>query len=104
MRFLLSLSLLTGFLLGSVPARAQDAPLPVIKLKVGQIYSLQLDWVLARVVCDDPVVNIEDGGDHLHVVGVAPGETKCGFWRDIGAPLPNKVYQIVVTPASSPRR
>jgi hypothetical protein len=104
MRFLLSLSILTGFLLGSLPARAGDPSLPTIKLKVGQVYQLQLGWVLARVVCDDPLVNIEDGGDHLRVVGVSPGQTKCGFWRDIGSPVPNKVYDVVVTPGSAPAK
>jgi hypothetical protein len=98
MRAFLSLSLLAAWLLGGTPARADDQTLPEIKVKVGEAAPLRLGWVLLGAVCDDTsLIKIEDGGDHLLVVGLAPGKTKCGFWRDYGNPAPAAVYQIVVS-------
>jgi hypothetical protein len=44
-------------------------------------------------------VRVEDGGDHLRLVGLAPGRTKCGFWSNPKSPAPSKVYEVVVTRA-----
>jgi len=105
MRGLLCFSLLAGLLLGSKPVSAETSALPQIKLKVGEVYSLQLEWVLVRYICDDDdLVAVEDGGDHLRVVGKAPGRTTCGFWRDIGSPTPAVAYDVVVTAAPPPKR
>ncbi len=103
MRAILCLFLLAALLFGGAMAGAQNRTLPQIKVKVGETFPLRLGWVLAGVVCDDAkLLKIEDGGDHLHVVGVAPGETKCGFWRDYGNPTPAIVYDVVVLPAAKP--
>jgi hypothetical protein len=104
MRGLLCFSLLAGLLLGGLPARAEEQTLPEIKVKVGEAAPLHLGWILLGAVCDDnSLVKIEDGGDHLLVVGLAPGKTQCGFWRDYGNPAPAAVYQVVVSGSSSKR-
>jgi hypothetical protein len=101
MRAILSFSLLAGLLLGALPVRALEPTFPEIKVKVGEAYQLRLGWIMLGVVCDDAsLVKIEDGGDHIRLVGAIPGETKCGFWRDYGNPAPAAVYKVVVSGSS----
>ncbi|HEY3354043.1 MAG TPA: hypothetical protein VGQ83_12395 [Polyangia bacterium] len=71
-----------------------------IRLKVGEVHELRLGFIAVRIVCDDlAVTRVEDGGDHLRVVGLGPGRTQCGFWSDGKSPYPAKLYDIIVTPA-----
>jgi len=96
---------LVGFMAASLPARADGEALPEIRIKVGEAYQLRLGFIIVGLVCDDTsVVRVEDGGDHLRLVGLAQGQTKCGFWSNPQSPAPSKVYEVVVTRAPPTRR
>ena len=69
---------LAGFMTASLPARAEGE--------------------------GTSVVRVEDGGDHLRLVGLAPGQTRCGFWSNPQSPAPSRVYEVVVTRAPPPKR
>ena len=100
MRWWLCMALLAGFMVACLPARAEDEALPQIRIKVGEAFQLHLGFIIVGLVCDDvAVVRVEDGGDHLRLVGLAPGRTKCGFWSNPKSPAPSKVYEVVVTRA-----
>ena len=89
-----------GFLAASLPAWAQGEPLPQIRIKVGEAFQLHIGFIIVGLICDDTsLVRVEDGGDHLRLVGLAPGRTKCGFWSNPKSPAPSKVYEVVVTRA-----
>ena len=105
MRLWLSIVLLAGFMAACLPARAEGEALPQIRIKVGEAYQLHLGFIIVGLVCDDTsVVRVEDGGDHLRLVGLAQGQTQCGFWSTPKSPTPSKVYEVVVTRASPTRR
>jgi hypothetical protein len=89
MRRWLCIFFLAGFMAAGLPVRAD-----------GEAYQLHLGFIIVGLVCDDTsVVRVEDGGDHLRLVGLAPGRTKCGFWSNPKSPAPSKVYEVVVTRA-----
>jgi|GEM_PF-2272017 len=101
MRWWLCMASLAGLMAAGLPARAEGEGLPEIRIKVGEAYQLHLGFIIVGLVCDDTsVVRVEDGGDHLRLVGLAPGRTKCGFWSNPKSPAPSKVYEVVVTRAS----
>jgi len=105
MRWWLCTVFLTGFMAAALPARAEDEGLPQIRIKVGEAYQLHLGFIIVGLVCDDTsVVRVEDGGDHLRLVGLAPGQTKCGFWSNPQSPAPSRVYDVVVTRAPPTKR
>jgi hypothetical protein len=105
MRWWLCTVFLTGFMAAALPARAEDEGLPQIRIKVGEAYQLHLGFIIVGLVCDDTsVVRVEDGGDHLRLVGLAPGQTKCGFWSNPQSPAPSRVYEVVVTRAPPTKR
>jgi hypothetical protein len=94
-RWLAALALATS-LAAPLGATAEDRP--AIRLKAGETQTLRLGFVAVRIVCDDlKVVRVEDGGDHLRVVGLAAGRTACGFWSQPKHPKPARVYDVVVT-------
>jgi hypothetical protein len=98
MRLWLCLVFLAGFLAAAPSARADSEALPQIRIKVGEAYQLHLGFIIVGLVCDDTsVVRVEDGGDHLRLVGLTPGQTKCGFWSNPQSPAPSKLYDVVVT-------
>jgi hypothetical protein len=100
MRCWLCIVFLAGFMAAWLPARAEGETLPQIRMKIGEVYQLHLGFIIVGLVCDDTsVVRVEDGGDHLRLVGLAPGRTKCGFWSNPKSPTPSKVYEVVVTRA-----
>jgi len=105
MRLWLCMGFLAGFMAASLPARAEGEALPQIRIKVGEAYQLHLGFIIVGLVCDDTsLVRVEDGGDHLRLVGLAPGRTNCGFWSNPQSPTPSRVYEVVVTRASPARR
>ena len=62
-------------------------PRQQIQLVVGQVYALRLGWPPAITICDDlKVVSVEDGEDHVRLVGKAVGQTLCSFWIDPECP------------------
>jgi len=100
MRWWFSMACFAGFLAASLPAWAQGEPLPQIRIKVGEAFQLHIGFIIVGLICDDTsLVRVEDGGDHLRLVGLAPGRTKCGFWSNPKSPAPSKVYEVVVTRA-----
>jgi hypothetical protein len=87
MRWWLCMVSLAGLMAARLPARADGEGLPEIRIKVGEAYQLHLGFIIVGLVCDDTsVVRVEDGGDHLRLVGLAPGRTKCGFWSNPQVP------------------
>jgi hypothetical protein len=101
----LCLVFLAGFMAASLPARAEGEALPQIRIAVGEAYPLRLGFIIVGLVCDDTsMVRVEDGGDHLRLVGLVPGRTKCGFWSNPQSPTPSRVYEVVVTRAPPARR
>jgi hypothetical protein len=105
MRAWLSVAVLAGFMAGALAARADGEVLPQIQIKVGETHQLRLGFIIVGLVCDDTsVVRVEDGGDHLRLVGLAPGRTKCGFWSNPRSPAPSRLYEVVVTGAPPSRR
>jgi hypothetical protein len=105
MRLWLCMVSLAGLMAASLPARTEGEALPQIRIKVGEAYQLHLGFIIVALVCDDTsVVRVEDGGDHLRLVGLAPGQTKCGFWSNPKSPAPSRVYGVVVTSAPPTRR
>ena len=105
MRLWLCMVFLAGFMAASLPARAEGGALPQIRIKVGESYQLHLGFIIVGLVCDDTsLVRVEDGGDHLRLVGLAPGRTNCGFWSNPQSPTPSRVYEVVVTRAPPAKR
>jgi hypothetical protein len=105
MRLWLCMFFLAGFMAASLPARAEGETFPQVRIAVGEAYQLRLGFIIVGLVCDDnSLVRVEDGGDHLRLVGLAPGRTKCGFWSNPQSPAPSKVYEVVVTRAPPPKR
>jgi hypothetical protein len=105
MRLWLCMFFLAGFMAASLPARAEGDAFPQVRIAVGEAYQLRLGFIIVGLVCDDnSLVRVEDGGDHLRLVGLAPGRTKCGFWSNPQSPAPSKVYEVVVTRAPPPKR
>lgn len=105
MRLWLPMVFLASLLAASPPARTESDALPQIRIRVGEAYQLHLGFIIVGLVCDDTsVVRAEDGGDHLRLVGLAPGHTTCGFWSNPKSPTPSRVYEVIVTRASPTRR
>jgi hypothetical protein len=101
MRFWLGLVFAAGLLAGMPPARAQAPTMRQLTVEVGQPGRVQLEFPVATTVCDDlSLLRLEDGGDHIRVVGLKPGRTKCGFWRLPDSPVPTVVYDIAIRPAA----
>jgi len=72
-----------------------DAGIRKVSIKVGAF--ARLDIRAATGVCDDPaIIRVEDGGDHLRLVGLKAGKTMCGFAGPSG--MDRKQYDVVVTP------
>jgi hypothetical protein len=83
---------------------AGEEGLETITIKVGKPAELRLGFVCIQSICDDEgIVRVEDGGDHLRLVGLAEGATRCGFWRD-KSPYPHRLIRVVVTPDKPPPR
>jgi hypothetical protein len=91
-----------------------DAPRPrndageelpeTVTISVGKHAELRLGFTIIEARCDDPdVVRVEDGGDHLRLVGLAVGQTLCGFWKE-KHPRPHRLVQVVVVPEKAPPR
>ncbi len=98
MRSCLCIVFLAVFMAASLPTRAEGETLPQILIKVGEVYQLHLGFIIVGLVCDDTsLVRIEDGGDHLRLVGLAPGRTKCGFWSKAQSPTPSRVYEVEIS-------
>jgi hypothetical protein len=73
-----------------------------LTVAVGRHAELRLGWICIEARCDDTsVVRVEDGGDHLRLVGLAEGKTRCGFWKE-RSPAPHRLIEVVVVPAKKP--
>jgi hypothetical protein len=100
MRARVRVAVLAALLAALPPTGAAAEDRLEIRLTVGSAAILRLGFVAVRIVCDDlTIVRVEDGHDHLRLVGRAPGRTQCGFWRNGKSPKPARVYDVVVTPA-----
>ena len=64
-------------------ATAQDTPPPdnPVTLAPGQQLPIQAPFPIYAGKCDDPTVaTVQQLEGQLHLVGIAPGKTQCGFW------------------------